>query len=278
MLSTRQLLGALLLTNIMAINSSSHASNYDTSVNYNSYKPSSTQCGLDCPGTWVLGVNAGLAWLNTPDNFNIANNSGFPAPNNVDRYTVDNINSQGIFSFLAGYRWQTNNASWLPYYALMLQYRHLVSADLKGSITQFSFPGFTNYDYRADLLADSLSLLAKINLTQTDVFSPYVTGSIGYSKNQIKSYSESARIGITPRVSPGFQKNSQNEFIYSVGIGMDINFTANWTVAIALEHQNQGHFSSGNGTSTNWTNQHINLGSLTSNNALVQVLYHFPTV
>lgn len=224
---------------------------------------------------WFVGIEVGALWPNTPSVMTVANGSNYPSPYNVDRYSAD-LGSDAALSAMLGYQWH-RQTEWIPAYTLALRYQHLMANDLAGEITQYSSPEFLNYDYRWNVHSDLLSLYSKIDIHQYGDFTPFVDLGLGLALNHSGRYQETAKAGVTPRISPAYQSHSQSEFAYNLGFGIDYALAAQWRVSVSYDYQNLGRFQSANGVST-WSAERLNMGEYKANTLSAGVTYYFDSL
>jgi|TARA_R110002126_G_scaffold273866_1_gene418593 opacity protein-like surface antigen len=204
----------------------------------------------------------------------VNNGSSFTAPYNQDNYAIYHDTFQPMVAVFAGKRWERDSA-WIPAYSLGVRYESLFTTTVHGNISQYSLPEFTNYDYSWNIVSNLLFASAKVNLYQYKRFLPYVTAGLGGGFNCMSNYEEKALPGVTPRFTPGFQDNTQTQFAYHLGAGLDVQLTQGMLVSLAYQYLNLGHITSGYGTST-WSNQLLDLGSYRSNGLFLGATYLFP--
>ncbi|CAM2995595.1 Opacity protein and related surface antigens [Legionella steigerwaltii] len=222
--------------------------------------------------SWFIALGGGAQFPELHSQMKVNNGSGFPSPFDFDRYSITNDNG-GVIAASAGRRWQNNNF-WFPSYSLSVFWQYFFKTHIRGEITQYSLPEFTNYNYNLDFTSNLLLASGKINLFRYVIFSPYVNGGIGSSFNNVSNYREEAFSGVTPRVSPGFRDSNTSEFAYNVGAGIDVQFFPQLIFSVGYIYQDLGPISSGNGINT-WAEQSLNPGSYRSNEVLVTATYLF---
>lgn len=232
--------------------------------NFHSGRPSTV------PHQWFLTAGGGLAFPSFGhSNLSVANNSGFPNPFNQDAYTVHQ-KPQPLFFMGLGRRWETVKR-WLPAYSLGLYYQHFFATNMGNQITQYSAPGFTNYQFNWDLSSDVLLIGAKLNLLRYYRLLPYVSAGLGCALNKSGGYSESALPGLTDtRVSASYQARTMLQFAYNVGAGFDFQLTKAFLVSAEYQFQNLGNTSLGHGAGT-WSSESLNLGTYRANTALLSL-------
>lgn len=226
--------------------------------------------------TWYVGMNAGLIQTKmSKANLTVPNGSDFPPPENVDQYSLKQ-HRPAIVDLQAGRRWQRNQP-WLPSYAIGFRYQHLFTKNIEGTVTQYSLPEFTNYNYRWGVGADTLSLYSKINVVQYARFMPYVDLGIGVSNTQSKTYDETALGDVTPRFSPDYAAKRKAQLTYNLGAGLDFILTPNILISAGYAYQSFGKLSSGAGQGPDWSGTHLSLGHLNTNAGLIGFTYLFET-
>ena len=217
-----------------------------------------------------LGVGGEFPTLNS--SMSVNNGSGFPPPNGVDLYSTSN-NSQVLFGASLGRRWQ-NESVWLPSLSVGVLYEYFFPTNAGGTIMQYSLPAFTNYNYQWNISSNVVMATGKLNLFQYNRFSPYITGGVGGGFNRATSYREQALPGVTSRVSPGFADNTNSQFAYNAGAGLDFQFAPQFILSVGYLYQDLGAVASGPGFQT-WSGESLNLGSYRSNDVFASVSYLF---
>lgn len=231
-----------------------------------------THVGYAQTGNWFFSVDAEALWANVGNSTTVDNGSDFPAPANVDFYSVNNNTqaSPGI-ALSSGYRWQRNQ-KYIPSYLLAVRYQHLFNHQITGTVEQNSLPEFTNYSFGMGTTTDVVSAYSKIDLFQYNRIMPYIDGGIGAAFNHTTRYQEAASPGVTQRVSPAFTQQTRNTFAYNVGAGIDVILTPQVIMSVGYDYQSFGALASGYGQTT-WANTQLDLGRLSANTALVGITY-----
>jgi opacity protein-like surface antigen len=175
------------------------------------------------------------------DNF-IGTGSGWPD----DHYRHQSISSDPTFYFGGGYSWD-RQSDWFPRASLELQYSYVSSVTVKGSIDQYSLPGFTNYSYQYDMQFYNVLGVAKLDIYNWHGFMPFIIGGAGFANYATSNYTESPAAGITPRVSPGFTPDGGTNFAYSLGLGLDYAWQTDWMFHLEFNHQSLGTINTGKG-------------------------------
>lgn len=222
---------------------------------------------------WFAGVYAGPAWGSHRTMF-VDNNSDASAPFNLDTFTVNQVeNPQGMLGVSAGYRWM-REAQWMPVASLNFRYHHLFAHDVFGNVIPFSEPEFTNYTYGVDLSSNSYMAAGKLDLLRFNSLLPYVSGGIGVAYNKMNNYFEQPFPGVFPRESPAFAGGVNREFTWSLGFGLDYQFSPRTTVSAGYEYQSYGRFMSGFGVDA-WGNRQLIQHSFYTNSLLLSMDYVF---
>jgi opacity protein-like surface antigen len=219
---------------------------------------------------WYIAGSLGAQSSRVDSNLGVNNGSGYPAPFGTDSYSTS-TKSAAIAGMEGGYRWVRNN-QWLPAYTLGLRYKHLFSTNVGRQITQYSTPEFTNYNYNWNVSSDVLLIASKLNLVQFGQFLPYVTGGVGIAFNHAANYNETALAGVTPRTNPAFDNNTDREFTYMVGAGVDWQVSPRVILSLGYEFQDLGSLSSGKGTGL-WAADALHTGSYRTNSVLFSTSY-----
>lgn len=225
---------------------------------------------LEKKDNWFMRGDIGWLWPQLNDSLTANNGSGYPAPQNVDAYSAS-MNSQTMLAIVAGYRWY-NDRTWLPARALALRYQHFFSQNINGRVTQYSLPQFNNYTYTWNMNANVYSVYSKIDLVKQGRFMLYIDGGVGAAQNNTRSYQEMVLSGVSARISPGFGANTNMQFAYNAGVGVDFNISHQVMLSLGYSYQSLGALLSGPGQLT-WSGSTLNLGNLSGSSLLVGVTY-----
>lgn len=222
---------------------------------------------------WYLTVGGGEQYPQFPSSMTVNNNSDFEPPYNQDIYDTKQRH-QPFFLISAGKRW-VRKSHWFPSYSLGLQFQHAFTQDIGGTVTQYSDPEFTNYTYQWNLYSNELLAVGKMNLFSIGRVSPYVSAGIGGVVNTTDNYTESALPGVTaPRTSPGFADESNLQFAYQLGAGVDLQMNKQMLFTIGYLYQDLGEAKSGSGASS-WSNRSLDLGTVKTNSVFLALTYLF---
>ncbi|MCX7117759.1 MAG: outer membrane beta-barrel protein [Legionellales bacterium] len=222
---------------------------------------------------WFATIQGGALWTNSSDSMTVSNGSPYPPPLNVDHYSVNGNQTSGVIAVLGGYQWR-HQGEWIPAYSLALRYQHFFNASLNGVVTQYSLPQFANYNYTWNVDSNLISLYSKIDLFQYGRFTPFFDVGVGAAINHTSDFNETALSGVTPRISPAFQSNSQTSFTYNLGLGVDFAVTSQWSVSVGYDYQYFGAIKSGPGLTT-WSADRLSLGNLQGNMVTAGLTYYF---
>ncbi len=223
---------------------------------------------------FYLGIGAGDMFYRVSGDNYLGTGTGWPN----DHYSNNGISSQPYGFLAAGYTWQRPE-NWLPNYSLGLRYTYVSAASVSGSIDQYSLPAFNNYHYSYDLQIVSLLAIFKADLYRWHHIMPYVLLGAGVADCSTSDYSEQALINVTPRVNPGFENNSSNNFAYQLGVGIDYAIQENLLVNIEYSYLNDGTIHTGNGTNyvtatgTNYDNESLK-NKITATTLLLGLTYY----
>lgn len=241
---------------------------------YNPPEPSYRNLSLPTSSfsQWYGSLGVGEQFAQFTKNIQINNGSGFIQPFSNDIYTTNQPSSTLVTAAL-GRRWE-RNSEWIPAYSLGVSYQYFSSSTIKGTITQYSDPLFTNYNYQASVSSNMILASGKLNLYTFNRFSPYVTLGIGGAYNHFDKYQETALPDVTPRVSPHFGSNNTSQFAYNAGAGIDIRISQPLILTLSYLYQNLGNVTSGLGAQT-WSGSSLNFGTFSSNEMVISVSYLF---
>lgn len=205
----------------------------------------------------------------------VDNGSGLDSPYNRDIYSgSNNTDMSTALGFYAGYRLAFERGL-LRFLALGFQYQHFFLTKTSGDVAEFSLPDeFTNYSYNWQNATNLLLANAKLNFKGYKSLFPYFNVGIGAALNQTQGYSESAYLNVTPRISPNYKKNSDSNFAYILGAGIDYEFSSNVLFSLGYQYSYLGSSSLGYGVGS-WSSQKLDFGSLTSNAFIFGLTYLF---
>ena len=224
-------------------------------------------------GGLFFGAGIGGAWSDLPDQTTVFNGSPQPAPYNQDTYSISEPDSVAVWPVYFGYRF-ARDTNLFPYIDVSLRYEHVDSFTLNGTIDQYSLPDYVNYNYSLDTVSNLITIDGRTDVYRWGPIAPYVSGGLGVAVNTTSGYSEQAFSGIYPRVSPGFQNNTDGNFTGDIGFGVDYFITHNIWASLGYEYAYLGKVQTGNCVST-WSGETLSPGSLTSNMLLFGLFYQF---
>lgn len=210
---------------------------------------SSAWSSLEKPMYFTAGAGGFYPQI-SGDNF-IGTGAGWPD----DHYQYQSISSEPTFYIGGGYTWD-RQTDWFPRTSLGLQYSYVSSTTVKGTVDQYSLPGFTNYTYQYDIQFYNVLGVAKFDIYNWHGLMPFITAGAGFANYATSNYEEAPEPGITPRVSPGFTPDGGTNFAYSLGLGLDYAWQTDWVFHLEFNHQSFGTINTGKGT---------NYASLTGN-------------
>lgn len=168
---------------------------------------------------------------------------------------------------------------WLPYYSLGLRYTYVSPNTIKGTIDQYSAPGFENYSFKYHVQEQSVLAVAKLDLVRLQKLMPYILVGGGFTINTVYGYREEPFSGVTPRVSPGFASQSNTNFAYIAGCGFDVIVKRRLWLNFEYDYGHYGAINSGKGANTatltgmNYSNTSLH-NTLNSNAFLVGATYY----
>lgn len=227
-------------------------------------------------GSWFISGLIGGQQFGLGSSTSVNNGSGLAAPYDQDIYRgYSSADMSTLLGFYTGYRWNLFYGL-IENLSLGLQYQHFFLAKSAGQVREFSLPEyFTNYSYAWHNSTDLLLANAKINFANWQSLSPYVNFGIGMAFNHNQGYSENAYANITPRISPAFQSNDQNNLAYIIGAGLDYKLAINLLVSIGYQYSYLGNTSSGYGLGS-WSAEKLDFGNAKSNAFVFGLTYIFP--
>lgn len=223
--------------------------------------------------SWYLAGQLGIQGLQVShSSLHVHNDSGYPAPYDLDNYSTGTSTLGPLFALQVGRRWALFEHN-LTAFSLGLNYQHLFPSIVGGQVMEFSLPQFTNYNYKWRTASNLILATSKVNLSAYHRIAPYINLGIGLLFNN-GDYSEGAFAGVTPRISPNYTSRSSGQFAYSLGIGVDYPCTENVILNIGYQYLNLGPHNSGNGRLT-WATQYLRFGTAQSNAFVFGLTYLF---
>ncbi len=194
------------------------------------------------PHGWFVGANAGATLPQVSTNTYVATIPGWPN----DQYHYSHTNAATLLSLLGGYTWSTSHR-FLPSYSLGVSYSYVYPSTIGGRIRQFSLPTFENYNFQYQVQRQTILAIFKADIQRWSDTMPFITAGAGLSINKASNYQEQALTGVTPRVSPGFGSQTNTQFSYTVGAGLDYIVKKNVTVSLEYNYGYFGHVQTGYG-------------------------------
>lgn len=214
------------------------------------------------PNGWFINLEGGAAWPYMPNFLKVPNGAPIITGFGLDDLTT-NSPTNGILQVTGGYKF-LHDSWWFPGVAVGVRYQHFFSDNVNGQISQYSLPQFTNYLYSFNISADVVSVNAKIDLFNVDRFFPYFDVGIGAAFNNANNYNETPLFGVIPRISPAFVNNSQTNFAWNIGGGLDFLITPRLTISLGYDYQFLGAMQTGSGVGS-WAGTNLNLGNYGAN-------------
>ena len=228
---------------------------------------------IKADNSWFVGVGGGTSWIGLPNNTTVLNGSGATPPSNRDNFSIKSA-SADVAEVMIGYRWE-DDKTYFPSYDLYLQYRHYLDTGIKGTVTQYTLPGYTNYNYNINYDADLFTLTGKADLVDVKGFRPYLSAGVGAIINHLNDYSETALIGVTPRTNPNYNGNTSTSLAATLGAGIDYILTENTWLTLGYEHVFQGSIKSGPGAGS-WSGTALNIGKVKMDTVFLNISAKFP--
>lgn len=113
------------------------------------------------------------------------------------------------------------------------------NVNLSGDVWEDMNPNFNNYVYKYNVNHAHVALKAKLLSHVKDIYSPYVSGSLGAGFNHAYAFS------LTPKIyeevpAPLFRANTTTALTYTLGLGIQRAMNANWQVGVGYEFADWG--------------------------------------
>ena len=219
---------------------------------------------------WFVQLQGGADLASHQDSLSINNHSNFPAPQNVDVYSLKSAHN-GTVALTLGKQF-SDALPWISHYTISGRIQYIAPSSVGNTITLYSMPAFLNYNYNWNLSSLAVTADTKLSLLNSAKYAPYVNLGFGVSFNDTESYSETALAGVTPRVSPGFANHTTTQFTYHLGAGLDFNYNASWRLSGGYEFESLGNFASGQGQTT-WSADALHLNNHYTHMVLFGITY-----
>lgn len=222
---------------------------------------------------WFLSIGAGrsLYWMDKDNYIN-------PGPNWPDDYYFKTDIHDGTFVNARGGYIFTRYHDWFPAVAVGLSYDYAFQGKVSGLINQYNLNEFQNYSYSYDFSRQTLLGIVKLDIVRYNCFMPYVIGGTGISFNKASSYKEQPLANVTPRISPGYDSNTNSYWSYMLGLGVEYTMRDDMWVALEYNYGDFGYVQTGRGAGTptvtgvNYSDQHLQ-NRLKANNFLLNFTY-----
>ncbi len=225
--------------------------------------------------TWFVGVGVGGSWIHLPNSTSVSNGSDATPPYDQDYYSIKNFSAQN-FQAVIGYRWYQAR-KYIPNYSVYLQYRHYVSATIRGDIEQYSLPEFENYSYLMRYEADLYTLTGKLDLFEFKKIMPYVSAGVGVITNHLNGYSEAPIPPVTERTNPNFGSSTSNALAATIGLGIDYQITKTILATLGYEHVFQGNIKTNYGADS-WSGETLNFGKVKMDSVFFTLSANLPEI
>lgn len=230
--------------------------------------------------SWYINFGGGVNFPRTTQNAFVTTGPGWPD----DLYIGSSTENTPIATVGFGYTWfntaDTLDNYWLPFFSLGLSYSYIFQSQIKGRIQQYSLSQFENYTFQYQVQRQTILALAKLDIYRWRVIMPYLILGAGVSFNRSTNYSEQANPNVTPRISPGFNSNTQSHSSALAGLGLDLMVQDNLWASFEYDYGYYGYSKTGFGqndanvTGFNYANSALS-NKLTSSTALFILTYFF---
>lgn len=230
---------------------------------------------------WYVNLGAGVDFPHINRNAYVTTGPGWPD----DRYVRQSTQNTALVIGGLGYTWfnqSTSDSFWFPFISLGLSYTYVLESQIKGEIQQYSLTQFTNYNYQYRFQRQTVLALVKFDIYRFRVLMPYLIFGGGASFNRSTNFSEEARANVTPRLSPGFNSNTQVHNSAMGGVGLDLIIQDNLWGSFQYDYGFYGYTKTGYGKNTvnitglNYDNAYLS-NKLTSSTASFTLTYLFDT-
>ncbi|KTD61838.1 outer membrane protein [Legionella spiritensis] len=160
-----------------------------------------------------------------------------------------------------------------PYWGLQIGLGGYLDAatNVGGTIWQFGLPEFANLNYNYRIQSERLVVEGKVLTTLKQIIHPYLSGSLGISRNKAYSYEEKPLFSeAMPMVA--FADNRQTSFTYSAGAGLEVALCRFLRLGAGYQYVRLGDFSL-NPSPVQETGQSLSLSQADSHEIRIQLSF-----
>lgn len=208
--------------------------------------PSAYAIANEYDGNWFLAAGGGRSIYNVSDSDNyISACDGLPP----DHYYKTEVHDGSFVDITGGYTW-TRLDNMFPAFSVGLRYTYAFNGNIDGYVNQYDLSAFKNYSYRYDVSRQTLMAVFKANLFNGQGFMPYVLVGGGVSFNRASDYKESPTDNVTPRITPGYSTNTESQWAYALGAGVDYAVRDDIWIGLEYNYGYFGHVETGHGQAT----------------------------
>jgi opacity protein-like surface antigen len=227
-------------------------------------------------GAW-LSIEAGVSFLEDPDNITV---EPMPGVNFPDDYVNTSIDNTAIIGAALGYSFILNDIDdWFPANRIGLYYDYYFAAKTEGYINKWQ--STTIYDYAFDVHSNTLWLGNQLDLIEWNYLVPFIDLGIGIAWNTAEKYSETPLPEVPNQdhrdLSAAFADQTQTSFAWRVGVGVNLALSSwyeGWNVGVLYRYADLGEAKTG--ASENYPTAVNSLETkLRSNELLANIRYDF---
>lgn len=176
---------------------------------------------------WGITIEGGYA-------FSMANSNTLSLPMPFvfppnDYYESEARNNAGLIGAGVSYQfnlpyWTKFSNQWFPADRLGLFYDYYFPANIDGEIYKWE-SSTIGYDYQYVVVSQVVWLDNQLDIISWKKWTPFVDTSIGAAFNTARDYSENP-VELPPRPSAAFDNNTNTQFAWRVGVGL--NYAFDW--------------------------------------------------
>jgi opacity protein-like surface antigen len=196
------------------------------------------------PWKYYVGLGGGKHLFETPDDERVRTGAGMPA----DKYHPKRWDKKSFaVTAEAGVILPTHQDI-LSTVDLGLEYIGGFNGKVKGNITEYSQPGYTNYNYSEKVDTHALFAVAHLNFATPYPVYPFVFVGVGAALNRAYGYEETSLLPPNyTRRDLGFKDQHKTHFAWEVGAGLAWKFLPSWELRLSDRYSDYGNAKLGKG-------------------------------
>jgi opacity protein-like surface antigen len=148
---------------------------------------------------------------------------------------------------------------------------HAEDATLNGVILDDASPLYNNYSYNYKVNHTSVDLKAKLLVTNSTSFTPWISAKLGVGFNYAHAFQNYPTIFEALPIA-NFASHSTTSFTYGLGVGVQKAIDQSWQIGLGYEFSDWGKSQLGRAPGQN-VNSGLTLNHMYTNSLLINVAY-----